>query len=216
KFDQPGKSPFMDMQLVPRYADSNADSSTLSIDPRTSQNLGMRLAPVARGNLAGSLQAVGNLALNARDIAVVQARSEAFVERTYALAPDDLLEVGAPLADLLLPEWAAAQEEFLALRTAATPELLAAARQRMRLAGMPAALIAEVERSGRAQPLWTVRSPIAGVLQELNVRTGMRLAAGEPLATINGLRSVWLEVAVPEAEASGVRPGQAVEAHLPA
>ncbi|NQD94618.1 efflux RND transporter periplasmic adaptor subunit, partial [Pseudomonas sp. CrR25] len=42
------------------------------------------------------------------------------------------------------------------------------------------------------------------------------LAAGEPLATINGLRSVWLEVAVPEAEASGVRPGQAVEAHLPA
>ncbi|MDM8351101.1 heavy metal-binding domain-containing protein, partial [Pseudomonas sp. sp1636] len=26
KFDQPGKSPFMDMQLVPRYADEGGDS----------------------------------------------------------------------------------------------------------------------------------------------------------------------------------------------
>ena len=27
KFDQPGKSPFMDMQLVPRYADEGGDSA---------------------------------------------------------------------------------------------------------------------------------------------------------------------------------------------
>jgi Cu(I)/Ag(I) efflux system membrane fusion protein len=53
-------------------------------------------------------------------------------------------------------------------------------------------------------------------LQELNVREGMTLAAGQSLATINGLSSVWLEVAVPEAENTGVRLGQTVEARLPA
>jgi Cu(I)/Ag(I) efflux system membrane fusion protein len=216
KFDQPGKSPFMDMQLVPRYADETGDSAAVNIDPSVTQNLGMRLARVSRESLASELEVVGSLTFNSRDVAVVQARSGGFVERVYRRAPEDLLAVGDPLADLLVPEWAAAQEEFLALREIADAQLLAAARQRLRLAGMPAQQIARIERSGKVQPLWTVTSPIAGVLQELNVREGMTLAAGQALATINGLSSVWLELAVPEAENTGVRLGQAVEARLPA
>ncbi|TWC37013.1 Cu(I)/Ag(I) efflux system membrane fusion protein [Pseudomonas sp. SJZ079] len=216
KFDQPGKSPFMDMQLVPRYADEGGDSAAVTIDSSITQNLGMRLAPVTRGTLSNSLEAVGNLTFNSRDIAVVQARSGGFVERVYARAPEDLLAAGAPLADLLVPEWVSVQEDYLALRDAGAPELLAAARQRLRLAGMPAELIARLERSAKVQSLWTVTSPITGVLQELSVREGMTLAAGQTLATINGLRSVWLDVAVPEAEALGLQPGQMVEARLPA
>jgi membrane fusion protein, copper/silver efflux system len=68
------------------------------------------------------------------------------------------------------PEWAAAQEEFLALKRSGDAGLLAAARQRLRLTGMPAASIAQVERSGKVQPNLTLTSPISGVLQELNVR----------------------------------------------
>lgn len=216
KFDEPGKSPFMDMQLVPRYADEGGDSAAVSIDPSITQNLGMRLAPVTRGSAASSLEVVGSLALNSRDVAVVQARSAGFVERVYARAAEDVLQAGAPLADLLVPAWVSAQEDYLALRNAGDPGLLSAARQRMRLAGMPAALIAQVERSGRVQALWTVTSPIGGVLQQLDVREGMTLAAGQTLATINGLRTVWLEVAVPEAEGKGLSTGQQVEARLPA
>ena len=55
-FDRPGKSPFMDMELVPRYADASAApeaaggaaGSVLRIDPRIAQNLGMRYALVER------------------------------------------------------------------------------------------------------------------------------------------------------------------------
>jgi membrane fusion protein, copper/silver efflux system len=216
QFDQPGKSPFMDMQLVPRYADEGGDSAAVSIDASITQNLGMRLAPVTRGALASNLEATGNLTFNTRDIAVVQARTGGFVERVYDRAPEDLLEAGAPLVDLLVPDWIGAQEDYLALRDAGDPALLAAARQRLRLAGMPPTLIERFERSGKVQALWTVTSPIAGVLQQLDVREGMTLAAGAPLATINGLRSVWLDVAVPEAEALGLQKGQAVEARLPA
>lgn len=216
KFDHPGKSPFMDMELVPRYADGAVDSATLSIDPRVVQNLGMRLATVTREQSASELEAVGSLTFNSRDVAVVQARSGGFVERVYRRAPEDLLAAGEPLADLLVPEWAAVQEEFLALREVGDRALLGAARQRLRLAGMPQPLIERLERSGKVQALWTVTSPIAGVLQELDVREGMTLAAGQPLARVNGLSSVWLEVAVPEAAAGGVQLGQPVEAYLPA
>ncbi|WP_314020172.1 efflux RND transporter periplasmic adaptor subunit [Stutzerimonas degradans] len=218
RFDQPGKSPFMDMDLVPRYADETdaGGAPTVRIDADITHNLGVRLATVSRGQLARNIEAVGVLGLNDRDVALVQARAAGFVERVYRLAPGDVLTAGAPLVDLLIPEWVAAQEEFLALRRSGDRALLDGARQRLRLVGMPAEAIRQLERSGRVQALQTVRAPIGGVLQELDVREGMSVDAGAPLARINGLDSVWLEVAVPEAQAGGIRTGQAATAHLPA
>ena len=49
KFDKPGKSPFMDMQLVPKYAGGAGDRATVSIDPSLTQNLGLRFATVKIG-----------------------------------------------------------------------------------------------------------------------------------------------------------------------
>src|SRR5476651_83168 len=130
KFDKPGKSPFMDMQLVPRYAEGAEESAAIHIDASLTQNIGVRLASVSRGALESSLELSGILAFNDRDVAVVQSRAAGFVERVYARAPGDVLKAQAPLADILVPEWAAAQEEFLALRHS-DPGLLAAARQRL-------------------------------------------------------------------------------------
>ncbi|WP_217476674.1 efflux RND transporter periplasmic adaptor subunit [Stutzerimonas stutzeri] len=216
RFDKPGKSPFMDMDLVPRYAEEGGDAASISIDPGISQNLGMRLATASRETFDDSVEAVGALTFNGRDMALVQARSGGFVERVYDRAPEDVIEKGAPLADLLVPEWGAAQAEYLALRGLGEPELLSAARQRLRLAGMPAELIARLENTGRTQNVWTVTSPIGGVLQSLDVREGMTLPTGATLARVNGLDKVWLEVAVPEAQAAGLGPDQPVAARLPA
>lgn len=220
QFPGPGKSPFMDMKLVPRYADdapaAASSAPSVRIDADIAQNLGMRLATVTRGTLTQSLQASGVLAFNQRDVALLQTRAAGFVERTYGHAPGDLVRAGEPIAELLMPQWAAAQEEFLALRRAAEPELLAAARQRLRLLGMPAEQIVQLQRSGHAQTLTTLRSPIAGVIDELKVRLGMTLAAGDTLARINGLDQVWLELALPEAQAGDVQAGQVVEAQLAA
>lgn len=219
RFDQPGPSPFMDMDLVPRYAEPDAGGDgppAMRIDPDILQNLGVRLAPVTRGPVEVSITATGQLSFNQRDVAVVQARSQGFVERVYGLAEQDLVEPGTPLADLLVPEWAAAQQEYLALRGLDEPRLLEAARQRMRLAGIPEPLVDQVARRGETQLVWTLTSPVGGVIQSLDVREGMTLAAGATLARINGLDTVWLVVEVPEAQVAGLQAGQGVEAQLPA
>lgn len=215
KFDQPGKSPFMDMQLVPRYGGEAGDSAGVSIDSSVTQNLGIRLATATLGSLNPEIQAAGILTLNDRDVAVVQARSMGFVERVYARAPQDVIPAGAPLAEIYVPEWSSAQEDYLALRSSGANNLIAAAKQRMRLSGMPAGLIAEVVRSGKPHPEWTVTSPIGGVIEQLDIRQGMTVSAGMTLARINGLSSVWLDIAVPEAQATGLAANQAVEARLP-
>ena len=146
----------------------------------------------------------------------MQARSTGFVQQVGRIAPGDVVAQGALIAQLLVPEWTAAQQEFLAVRATGDPALTAAARQRLVLVGIPAPTIQQVERSGQVQATSSVHAPIAGVVQELMVRQGMTVSQGMTLVRINGLATVWLEAALPEAQASTVKPGQAVEVRLPA
>ena len=68
KFDKPAKSPFMDMMLVPVYADSgSADGSRVTVSPRIQQNLGLRTAEVVEAMLSPQVSAVGSIAYNERD-----------------------------------------------------------------------------------------------------------------------------------------------------
>jgi Cu(I)/Ag(I) efflux system membrane fusion protein len=147
---------------------------------------------------------------------IVQTRSGGFVVRVYARAPGDVIGAGAPIADLQLPEWGGAQGEYLAVRRLGRADLTAAARQRLKLMGMSDALIGAVERTGRTNGTVTIRSPIGGVIQTLDVRAGMTLAAGQSLAQVSGIGTVWLNAAVPEAQAGLVRTGQGASATLAA
>ena len=216
KFDKPGKSPFMDMQLVPVYADEDAGAQGgVSISPRTQQNLGLRTAEVVHGSLAPKIDTVGSVAWNERDVAVVAARANGFVERLNVRAPFDPVLQGQLLAELYVPEWVAAQEEFLSLRAMQGTDLGAlvdGARQRMRQAGMTEAQIARVEQAGSVQARVSITAPISGVVTELGTREGAAVALGTPLFRINGLATVWVNAELPEAQAAQVRPGNAVTA----
>jgi Cu(I)/Ag(I) efflux system membrane fusion protein len=215
RFDKPGKSPFMDMALMPKYADEDSGAG-VRIDPVLAQNLGVRLATVEAGRFAPSIEAVANVGFNERDVAIIQARTGGFVERVYHLAPGDIVPEGGPIADVLVPEWSAAQREFLALRNTGDIDLTAAARERLKLLGMSSALIERVERTNEPHAVVTITAPTAGVIQALEIRTGMTVAPGMTLARINGLSTVWLEAAVPEAQAGALAPGAVVEARLSA
>jgi Cu(I)/Ag(I) efflux system membrane fusion protein len=215
RFDKPGKSPFMDMALVPVYAGELAASEGVSISPRAQQNFGLRTAEVVRGSLSPRIEAVGNVTWNERTVAVVAARANAFVEKLQVRAVLDPVSQGQVLAELYVPDWVAAQEEYLSVRHMRGTNLGAivnGARQRMRQAGMTEAQIASVEQAGRVQPRITVTAPISGVISELGTLEGAAVSMGTPLFRINGLGSVWVNAEVPEAQAAQVRPGNAVTA----
>jgi Cu(I)/Ag(I) efflux system membrane fusion protein len=218
KFDKPGKSPFMDMDLVPKYAgEAAAEPGSVSINPRVVQNLGIRTAEAKTGSLETRFEAVGSVAYNERGVVQLQARASGFVERLHARAPQDPVEKGAPLVELLYPEWAGAQEEYLLLRKSGSSDLrslAAAARQRLVLLGMSDSEIGAVEREGRTQPRVTIHAPISGVIAELGVREGMTVTPGSMLFKLVDLSTVWVNAEVPEAQAAQVRPGSAVEARV--
>ena len=209
-YDKPDSLSSMGMKTIPKYADDSGGSTAapgVRVDPSSMQSLGIRLATATNGTLAGSFDVTGAIDFNQRDVAIIQARAAGFIQRVYRLAPGDVIRAGAPIADVLVPEWGGAQGEYAAVTKTGDPALIAAARQRLRLLGAPSGAV-----GGRG--MTTIRSPIGGVIGTLDARVGVTLAAGQTLAQVNGLGTVWLNAAVPEARAADVRVGQPAAAEL--
>ncbi|MEO5765872.1 MAG: efflux RND transporter periplasmic adaptor subunit, partial [Casimicrobiaceae bacterium] len=215
KFDKPGKSPFMDMQLVPVYANAGADEGKVTISARTVQNLGIRTAEVRQGDTSTGLSTVGTVAIDERLINSVQTRVTGYVEKLYVRAQFDPVRRGQPLAEIYAPDWLAAQEEYLTLKRSALPasnELAAAARARLVLLGVSEQQIQRIERDNAPNPRVTLYAPESGVVWELGTRDGQQVSPGMTLFKLVGLSTVWVNAEVPEAQASWVLPGSAVEA----
>lgn len=218
KFDKPGRSPYMNMPLVPMYADENG-AATVRIDPSVAQNLGIRTGRVEMAALESRLAAVGAVTFDERLLEVVQARVEGTITRLYVKAPLEPVRRGQALAEILAPAWRAAQEEYLALLDAEserTGAIRDAARERLVVLGVPEATIRRIEAIRHAGATTTLLSPADGVVTELSVREGSAFQPGAPLFRINGLRTVWVIAEVPEALVAAIPGESAVTARATA
>ena len=215
RFDKPGKSPFMDMQLVPVYADEATVDSGVKIASNVSQNLGIRVGKVEKVAFNRALTAVGSVAFDENLLAVVPARVEGYATRLFVRAPLEAVRRGQPLADIQAPAWLEGQQEYLALldgQSEAARALRDAARQRLRVLGVPEATIRRIESERKAFPTTTIASPIDGVISELGIREGAAFMPGTPLFRVNGLSTVWVNARIPEANVSQLAPGSKVSA----
>jgi Cu(I)/Ag(I) efflux system membrane fusion protein len=216
RFDKPGKSPYMDMQLVPVYADRTA-SSGVQVSASVQQSLGIRYATARRAMVAPSFDAVGNVQFDERRSVVVQSRVAGYVEHLAVRAPMERVRKGQALATVFAPDWLGPQNELIALKRAGVPrDLIDAARDRLRALSVPDDLVRRSEETGAAQARFTLASPANGVIAELGVREGVAITPGMTLFRIAGLETVWAVAEIPEAQAAQLVPGQRVKANLQA
>jgi len=216
-FDAPGKSPFMDMDLVPKYAGGGeGEGVVVEIDPRMAQNLGVRTAPVTLGTFSHSFDAVGAVEVDERLIFAVESRAEGWVEQLNVRAVGDPVRRGQAIAGVYSPELYSAQEELALATKSGDPDLVAASRQRLALLGMSEGQIGEVQASGRAERRVRIVAPSGGVVTELNVREGQKVMPGMPLVRITDLSRVWITIEVPESLSSWVQRKGKAEARLSA
>jgi Cu(I)/Ag(I) efflux system membrane fusion protein len=214
KFDKPGKSPFMDMQLVPVYMDQGADSGGVAVSANAQQNLGIRLGTVEKAAIAPHTMAVGTVRYDEHDVALVQTRVAGFVTRLRVRAALDRVRRGQILADITAPAWTEAEGEYLALLRSESPaaaSLREAARQRLLVIGVPEPAILELEKSRSVATTTPIVAPIDGVVTELGLREGATFDAGAVLFRLNGTATVWVDAQVPEAQARAVAPGAKVD-----
>ena len=220
-FDKPGKSPFMDMQLVPKYPDqamsgNDASASSIQIDPRVVQTLGIRLATVEQGSFARVVDTVGLVAVDEHRIEAIQVREPGWVERLDVRAVGDSVRRGELLAGVYSPDLLATQQEFLIALTSKDPHLIDAARRRLGLFGLSDAQIARVEKTGRVERRIDYFAPFDGYVMELGSRQGAAVEPGATLFQLANLSSVWMIAEVSEAQVAWIKTGNPAEAQVPA
>lgn len=186
-FDAPGKSPFMDMQLVPRYAEAQGDSA-VEVSPAVVQTLGIRTAQPTLEDVRAEVRVPARVVADARGQARLQARVSGFIERLHVRAAGQNVAAGEVIAEIYSEQLAQAQEELLLGADTAT-----GATERLRRMGIADADIQAVQRSGQALRRLPLRAPVSGVITELGVRQGSSVTADSLIADIAPRGAVWVE-----------------------
>lgn len=94
KSDKPGKSPFMDMEMVPVYAD-DAGATTVSVRPEIIQSLGVRTHTVVRSNRGITIPSEALIRTGTRNAVVLAIGAGRFqpVEVTPGAESGDWIEI---------------------------------------------------------------------------------------------------------------------------
>lgn len=213
RFDEPGPSPFMDMQLVAKCA--NEGSEGVRVSPAMMQNLGVRVVEAEVRDLTPTVPAIGRVEIDERLIAEVQTLTSGFVEYLAVRAEGEPVQRGSRIASIYSPELLTAQHEYKAVlamsQEVAPPSLRAAARNRLSLLGLPNAQIRRLEQGGAPQRTYPVYAPTSGVVTRIGARPGAQVQLGQSIVTIAGLSRVWVVAEIPEAALGNIRVGLPVE-----
>jgi RND family efflux transporter MFP subunit len=231
-FDHPGKSPFMDMELLPKYAEEEPGAgaapsgySVVRIPLERRQEIGATTAKVERRHIGGRIETNGVVAEDEGRVHAVNAKFSGYVERLFVDRTGQSVRKGEPLFSVYSPDLVATEREYLlaaenarrlsgsssAEASADAASLLAATRERLRLWDIPDAAIRRIESAGTVSKDLVLPSPVSGVVLKKDALPGMAIAAGMPLFTIADLSTVWVLADVYQGETAATAAGDTAE-----
>jgi len=229
-FDHPGKSPFMDMELLPKYGEEGsetpgpvADHAPVNMPPGRAQEIGVTTERAAIRPFSGTVAANGIVAEDESLRFDVNVKFAGYIRRLFVQRTGDRVARGEPLFTVYSPELVATERELLlalenerrlsgsgspdAVRDAA--RLTMASRDRLRLWDIPESEIERITRTGRTRTDVSIVSPASGTVLVKNAVEGMAVSPGMTLYSIADLSRVWVLADLYAAELSGVRRGDA-------
>ena len=213
-----GLCPICNMDLIPVAEDSAADADQprqVTLSPAARKLAEVEVSPVERRSVAVEIRMVGKVVFDETRLAYIAPRVAGRIDRLHANFVGMPVEPGDPLADIYSPELVSAQQELLqAVKAAdavgASPELLNATRERLRLWGLTAGQITEIERSGQVRDHVTLNSPTGGIVVEMEAREGLYVETGMRIFKVADLTQVWVQLDAYESDLAWIRYAQEV------
>ena len=227
----PAKGP-MGMDYIPVYADADANSpaGTVSIDPVTVQNIGVRTAVAQVRTIAREINTLGRVDYDERRITRLHPKTQGWVEKLRIGTTGEAIQDDEILLSIYSPQLVSSQQEYLlALKSFETlgdspfedvrrgaAELVDTSLERLRLLDVPEHQITALEESGEVSRLLHIHSPAEGIVVNVGVRDGQFVTPQSELYMIADLSAVWVFVDIFEEELPWVNVGDAVEMRVTA
>src|ERR1022692_4722021 len=182
----------MGMDMVPVYEDIAAatESSAITIDPVTMQNMDLRTGLVTRGPLRRTVRTVVGVDFDEAALAEVSTKFRGWIEKLYVDATGKQMHRGEPLFEIYSPELYLAQTEYLLTLDSPTNQGVAAnlrktaAMTKLRYWDISEDQIAELERTRTPKKTLRMNAPRDGVVVEKMVVEGQMVEPGMKLYQI--------------------------------
>lgn len=205
----PGKDS-MGMEMVPVYEDATGmESSTISIDPITVQNMGIRTGVVTRGPLRRVIRTVGAVDYNETAQADVTTKFKGWIEKLEADAVGKQVRKGEPLFEIYSPElWSAQSEYLLALKQPVNAGLKSSALRKLKYFDVSEDQIAQIAKLDKPRKTLTVEAPMDGIIVEKMAVEGQMVEAGQKLYRLADLSLVWVQSQIYEQDLPYLKLGQ--------
>jgi len=207
-----------------------SQDNAIFVPPEKQQLIGMRSVPAVMGTLTKDIRIVGKVSYDETRLTHIHSKVSGYIEEVFADSVGKSVRAGDPLFTIYSPDLVATEQDFLLalksrelLRTSTvasaaqgSENLIAAARERLRLWDVTDQEIQRLETEGKMKRAIAVYSPVTGVVMERAAyHHGTFVDPSKDLFTIVDLSRVWVLGEVYETDLPFIRTGQAAEIELP-
>ncbi len=224
---EPGDCPICGMDLIPLKGDDGTDLGPreLKLSASARALAQIRVEPVERRLVERRIRMVGAVTYDETRLTTITAWVGGRLDRLFVDYTGISVNKGDHMVMMYSPSILAAQEELLQAKQAveklqespsrlvleSARATLEATRDKLRLWGLTAEQIAEVESRGSASDQIQINAPVGGIVVQKNAQEGEYVQTGTPIYRIADLSQVWVQLDAYESDLSWLRYGQEVE-----
>jgi Cu(I)/Ag(I) efflux system membrane fusion protein len=206
---EPGKCPICGMDLIPLIPDEEElGEREISISPYAAKLMELETTEVTRRIATAEVRMVGKVDYDETRLSYISAWVPGRIDRLFVDYTGIPVKKGDHLAELYSPELLTAQEELIqsiqtqkklkdsqsTMLIETAQQTIDAVREKLRLWGLTAEQIAQIETRGTPSDLMTIYSPASGIVIHRNAQEGMYIQTGTQIYTIADLSTVWVQL----------------------
>lgn len=228
RMPEAGQCPICGMDLVPAAGSDDGAAAAapgeVSLSGRARALAGVRTEPVRRTEPRTDVRLLGQVDYDETRLRMITPWVGGRVDRLKVRVTGERIRRGQVVATLYSPEVYAAMRDLIVAAKQAdelaggipgaaslATQTVESTRERLRLLGVPEAVLEEIERDRKAPKHVQVRSPFAGTVLERKVEEGDYVEAGTVLFHIADLSKVWVQIDAYESDLPLLTQGQQVE-----
>jgi len=222
-----GSCPLCGMDLIPATSGSGPalGPNEVSLSERARALAKLRTTLVhRRGDAASQLRLLGRIQPDESSLKTITAWTSGRIDRLKVRVTGETVKAGQVIASLYSPEVFAAHQDLSVAKSQlerlrdvggtareTANAALNAARERLRLLGVPGPELRRLEEEREPTRSVSIRTPFAGTVIERMASEGAYVSTGTPLYRVARLDELWVQLDAYESDLARLKVGQSVE-----
>jgi membrane fusion protein, copper/silver efflux system len=214
RMDKAGKCPICGMELIPlKKTNAEIDDQAIEMSESAMKLAEVQTSIVGLGSISKEIRLYGKIQPDERLLQSQTAHVPGRIEKLYVNVTGETVKKGQLIAQIYSPELITAQKELLEAITLNEkyPNILEAAREKLRNWKLSDEQIKNIEKSGKVSALIDLYANTSGIITARKVNEGDYINRGAVLFDVADLSKIWAVFDAYESDLPWIRLGQTIK-----